>query len=68
MFGTRLAAAQPAPQQDFVQIRKRGERFSFRKDYVFEGVSADDLKTSWKSDTELEVVHPKMFEIRDLWG
>jgi hypothetical protein len=47
---------------DFVQIRRRGERFSFRKDYVFEGMSADFVKAFWKSDTELEIVHPKMYE------
>ena len=43
---------------DYVQIRKRGERFTKRTDYVFCGIAADVLKVTWTDGTHLEITYP----------
>jgi hypothetical protein len=49
---------------DLVQLRKRGERFSLRDDYVFEGWPGEVLKISWKNNSELEIVYPMTADVR----
>jgi hypothetical protein len=45
---------------DYVQLRKRGERFSVERHFVFHSESAGNLKIMWKSNTELEIAYPTM--------
>jgi hypothetical protein len=44
--------------EDRVTIHAPNEAFSRELPYVFEGISADQLKIVWISDTELSITYP----------
>jgi hypothetical protein len=46
--------------QDFVRLRKRGERFAVSSDNVFEAISADNVKVVWNGNRQLQISYPSL--------
>jgi hypothetical protein len=55
----RMDGGPVGSSEDRVVVRRAEQAFSTELPYVFSGISADNLKIVWTSETELAITYPK---------